>query len=193
MVKRAIFGGSFDPPHIGHVLAVKYILNTGACDEVVVVPVFQHAFNKKLTDYDTRLALTRLAFEDEKQVHVSAIERDLPAPNYTLNTLLALKEQYRHDELRLVIGADVLHDVDKWHHFDQVVELAPLLILGRSGVMHPQAPEAYLPEVSSSQVRSLLRQLPMNPSQTQAATFRQLSTLLPKTVLSRIIAAGLYR
>ena len=204
MLRRAIFGGSFDPPHIGHVLAVKYILSTGAADEVVIVPVFQHAFNKQLTDYDVRLQLTRLAFVDEAKVQVSAIERDLPTPNYTLNTLLALKEEFPRDQLRLVVGADVLHDVDKWHHFEQVQQLAPLLILGRSGVPHEQAPVAHLPEVSSSQLRSLLSQLPKlldvivdqsdrHEQTTQATTLQQLSTLLPRAVLDRILADGLYR
>lgn len=208
MLRRAIFGGSFDPPHIGHVLSVKYILSTGAADEVVIVPVFQHVFNKKLTDYDVRLMLTRLAFADEANVQVSSIERDLPTPNYTLNTLLALKEQYPGDQLQLVVGADVLHDVDQWHQFDQVVKLAPLLILGRSGVTHEQAPVAHLPQVSSSQVRSLLSQLPkklalapgLYPSQSQdpaaeaqGSTLQHLSTLLPRTVLNRILADELYR
>jgi len=180
----AILGGSFDPPHIGHVLAVKYLLATGAADRVVVIPVFEHAFAKPLSPFERRVAWLRAAFENESGVQISEIERDLPLPNYTLNTVRALSRDLPGQTLRLVVGADVLSDVDKWHHFEELVQLAPLLVLGRAGISHPDAPPAVLPQVSSTQVRARLRAHKTHPTPQTAALLRQ---LMPSATLTAIL------
>lgn len=185
----AVFGGSFDPPHVGHVLAVKYLVSIGAVDEVTIVPVFEHAFHKPLTAFDVRLRLVELAFAGENGVNVSSIERELPRPNYTLNTVRALAKQRPDVQLRLVVGADVLFDIDRWHRFDELIELAPLLVLGRSGVSHPSAPVAVLPAVSSSEIRDRLAQQGSSPSTDNDAMLRR---LVPKLVLDHIFEQGLY-
>jgi len=185
----AVFGGSFDPPHVGHVLLVKYLLSIGVVDEVCIVPVFEHAFHKPLTEFDVRLRLVELAFAGEPHVQVSSIERQLSRPNYTLNTVRALARQRPGVQLRLVVGADVLFDIDRWHKFDELVQLAPLLILGRAGVSHPSAPEAVLPAVSSSLVREQLAEQAAHPS---AENEQMLRRLVPKAVLDHIIDEGLY-
>lgn len=183
MKRIGIFGGSFDPPHVGHVLAVKYILSIGAVDEVIVVPVFEHAFHKPLTSFEVRMSLVELAFLGEPKVLVSGIERTLPRPNYSLYTVRALATQNPGESLRLVVGADVLHDIDKWHKFDELAELAPLLILGRAGVPHADAPLAVLPQVSSSEIRELLL---------HDESVGLLAQLLPKAVLDFILEQRLY-
>ncbi len=186
----AIFGGSFDPPHLGHVLAVQYVLAVGAADRVIVVPVFQHAFNKQLSPFDLRLKLARLAFCDDERVRVSRIERELPSPNFTLNTVRALKRSFPGEQLRLVVGADVLHDVDKWHHFEELTAEAPLLVLGRAGVEHPDAPRVFLPEVSSTQVRALLDELAQAKNSSDASyqkAKKELEQFLPARVLDALL------
>ncbi len=153
----AVFGGSFNPPHVGHVLAVSYVLSVCRVDEVIVVPVYQHPFNKDLASFEHRLSMCERAFADWRRVVVSDIERELGGESRTLKTLEAM---YGHDpnrDLRLVIGADVLADRDKWHRFDRIESLAPPLILGRAGHDHPEAPLAVLPEVSSTEVRARCR------------------------------------
>jgi nicotinate-nucleotide adenylyltransferase len=185
----AVFGGSFDPPHVGHVLAVKYLRSIGVVDEVAIVPVFEHAFHKPLTAFDVRLRLLELAFAGEQDVHLSPIERDLPRPNYTLNTVRALSQQRPDVQLRLVVGADVLFDIDRWHQFQNIIELAPLLVLGRAGVSHPSAPVAVLPAVSSSEIRDRLAQQSAHPS---ADNEEMLRRLVPKAVIDYIFEQGLY-
>lgn len=182
----AFFGGSFDPPHVGHVLAAAYALSTGQVSKVLCVPVFAHAFAKPLSDFEHRLAMARLAMQPLRDVEVSDIEAELgrgSTPNYTVHTLQALQQRHPDWQLRLMVGSDVLADHEKWQHFDEVVKLAPPLVLVRAGV--PGTTEPLLPDVSSSQVRALL--------QRGAAAAGQLATLVPHAVLQHITAHGLYR
>jgi len=88
---------------------------------------------------------------------VSDIERELGGESRTLRTLEALLARQPERKLRLVIGADVLHDRHKWHRWDRVAELAPPIVLGRAGVEHPEAPLGVLPEVSSTTIRRAYR------------------------------------
>jgi len=179
----AVFGGSFNPPHVGHVLAAAYVLAVHEVDEVLVVPAFRHPFNKDLCPFEHRVAMARLAFRDLARTQVSEIERELGLPlSRTVDTLEALREREPSWRLRLVIGADVLHDRDKWHRFDRVVDLAPPIVLGRAGVVHPEAPLPVLPEVSSSQVRAAIA----------AGDMPEVAALLPRRVREFIAHQRLY-
>jgi len=113
-------------------------------------------------------------------------ESELPLPSRTLYTLKALKERHPDWAMRLVIGADVLLETQKWHAFERVAELAPPLILGRAGVRHPEAPPAILPDVSSTRVRELL----LRRSEPEAS--RELERVVPRAVLEYIREHGLY-
>src|SRR5450432_1272859 len=119
----------------------------GSFDQVLVVPVFAHAFGKELAPFEHRVAMTRLAMSGLGDVHVSTIERDLGAPSRTLRTLEKLREIHPEWVCRLVVGTDVLAEKEKWHAFDEVVKLSPLFVLGRVGAYapHSSAPPAVLP------------------------------------------------
>lgn len=153
----ALFGGSFNPPHIGHVLAVAYLLSATEVDEVWVVPVFEHAFGKELASYDDRRQMCELAFGWMTGVRILDIERELGGESRTLFTVEALRERHPDVQLRLAIGSDVLDDLPQWHRFDRIAELAPPIVLGRAGHPHQDAPVAVLPEVSSTEVREAAR------------------------------------
>jgi nicotinate-nucleotide adenylyltransferase len=145
--------------------------------------VHEHAFAKSLTAFQHRLTMTRIAFEHLPTVEVSDIERELPAPNYTLHTLHALQRRHPEWQLRLMVGSDVVAQRDKWHFFDEVMALAPALVLARAGVVGGE--DSVLPEISSSQVRSLLHEEPTRSP--------RLAALVPRAVLDYIAAHGLYR
>ncbi len=180
----AVFGGSSNPPHVGHVLAVTYVLSVHRVDSVLIVPAFHHPFHKELCSFEHRAAMTRLAFREIARAEVSEIERQLAADvSRTVDTLEALIDRHPDWRLRLVVGADVLHDRGKWHRFERVVELAPLLVLGRAGVTHPEAPRAVLPEVSSSSIRQAFA----------TSDQRALEGVVPSAVLDYIEREGLYR
>ena len=152
----ALFGGSFNPPHVSHVLAAVYALSVPAVDRVLVVPVYQHPFAKELAPFEDRLEMCRLALGWVPGVEVSAVERELGGESLTLRTVEHLVVAHPDWRLRLLVGADVLADLPKWHRWDRISELAPPIVLGRAGVDDARAPEPFLPEVSSTEVRRAL-------------------------------------
>lgn len=184
----ALYGGSFDPPHVAHVLTAVYALSTGGFDRVLVVPVFAHAFDKPLAPFEHRLEMTRLALGWLPGVEVSDVERLLGAPSRTLHTVERLLADDPRLRLRLVVGADVLLERDQWLGWDRLAALAPPFVLGRAGVEHPEAPPPLLPDVSSTRVRDLLRRCTA-----PRAGDAELERLLPRSVLRYVDEHGLYR
>ncbi len=183
----AFFGGSFNPPHVSHVLAAAYLRAVIGFERVLVVPVYAHAFDKPLTSYEHRVRMCELAMRSIEGVEVSQIERDLEVPSLTLRTLQAVVRARPGVRLRLVIGADLLSETGKWHAFDEVRRIAPPFVLGRAGFEPAGAPPPVLPEISSTRVRELLadRQDPERR--------RELSLYVPAPVLDYIDEHDLYR
>jgi nicotinate-nucleotide adenylyltransferase len=180
----AFLGGSFDPPHVAHVLLSAYVLSLGEVDEVLVAPVFEHAFGKQLAPFADRIKLCELAFEPIAHVAVSRIEEQLPRPNRTLFTLQRLQQQQPDSSFRLLVGSDVLADAKKWHAFDELTQLAPLLVVTRPG--HARTGALVFPDVSSTRVRELL-------SRNDAAALAELAELVPRRVLEYAREHDLYR
>lgn len=182
-----VFGGSFNPPHVSHVLAVAYAELVGGLDEVLIVPVYQHPFSKELEPFEVRLRLCEIAFASLSFAKVSPIERDLGGESRTLRTLEEIASRRPEADLRLILGTDVLADLPKWHRFDRIQEIAPPLFLERVG--HPSRPGAsgVLPEASSSEVRRLLQARPRTD-----ADDARLREIVPKRVLDEVRERGLY-
>jgi nicotinate-nucleotide adenylyltransferase len=185
-MRVAVYGGSFDPPHVAHVMAATYVLSVGQFELLLVLPVCAHAFDKPMAPFEDRLRMCQLALGWLPRVEVSDLESTLEAPNLTRRTLQHLRCAQPDYELRLVVGADVLADASKWHAFDEVAELAPLLVLGRIGFDSDRAGPPVLPDVSSTEVRALLAR------RGAPEVDRQLRQLVPQPVLSYIQQRGLY-
>ena len=182
----AIYGGSFDPPHISHVLAAVYALKVGCFEQVLVVPVFEHAFQKQLTPFLHRLRMCELAFAGIAGVEVSSLERELETPSLTLRTVEHLLRAHPEWAMRLLIGSDVLSDTSKWHAFERISELAPPYVVARHGFEHPNAQAAFLPDVSSTRVREALAT--RGTRESDALLF----ACVPSSVLAYIAEQGLY-
>jgi len=185
--KVAIYGGSFDPPHISHVLAAVYALKVGAFEQVLVVPVYEHAFQKKLSPFEHRVRLCELSFAGIAGVQVSPVERELATPSLTLRTLEHLAAQHPDWQMRLLVGSDVLGDSSKWHAFERIAQLAPPYIVARPGYQHPDALALPLPDVSSTRIREALA------ARGEPDTEGLLAGSVPRDVLAYIDQHGLYR
>jgi nicotinate-nucleotide adenylyltransferase len=178
----AIYGGSFNPPHLAHVLATTVVLATEDVDQLLVVPTFRHPFQKPLADYDDRITMCELAMGWLPRVSVSRVEQELGGDSLTLRTLEHLHASHPDWKLRLVLGADLLADAPKWHKFETVMALAPPIVLGRAGFDAPGAPPPILPAISSTVVRSLIGN----------RDWDALASLVPKKVLEHVRQRGLY-
>lgn len=196
-MRVAVFGGSFDPPHIGHVLACQYVIATHPVDEVWMVPCFRHPFQKRTTDYAHRVKMCeRAAATLGPRCKVSTIEEELGGAGYTLHLVRALRSRHPEHELSLVIGADLVAERERWYGAHELALLVPFIVLGRAqgrpatetpssaptaGFRDYRHAEALdLPEVSSTKVREALRE------------GRSPSGWVPSTVLSYIETHRLY-
>lgn len=191
MRQVAIFGGSFNPPHLAHQMVCLTVLQTCPVDAVWMVPTYRHAFAKALADFDDRIAMCELSARPfGSQVAVSRIEAEIDAPkSRTLDTLLELRERHTETRFRLVIGADILAETGKWYRWSDVEALAPPIVVGRSGYGHIDRTglgasydviDIDLPTVSSTEVRARL------------AAGSDVGSFIPRPVMTYIAERGLY-
>ncbi len=179
-INVAFFGGSFNPPHIGHVQAIVYAITVLKMDRVLVVPVFQHPFAKELASFEDRFAMCQLATGFMPQVSVLDIEKTLGGDSYTLRTLKYLQEEHPDWKMRILLGRDVEKDTPKWHGFDEIETIAEPLWIPRSGISENE--KIILPNVSSTEVRNAIRNEEMN----------QIKDRIPYKVLDYVLEKKLY-
>lgn len=154
-MRVAVFGGSFNPPHVGHAMVAAWLGWVRRADEVWLVPTWQHAFDKALAPFAARVAACEeLARLVGPQVRVSPIEAELPAPSYTIQTLDALAARHPQLRLRLVMGADTWAQRGLWHNFGRIEAEYDPIVVGRGALAAPDAPS--FPDVSSTEVRRRL-------------------------------------
>lgn len=166
MARVALFGGSFNPPHVAHQMVALYVLETQPVDELWFVPTYAHPFGKALVDYEHRIAMCELAAAAlGPRAQVSRAEAELAArPGFVTSHTLDLVDHAiaAGHAPRLVIGADIVHDAARWHRWDDVVARAPPIVVGRSGHALPPGagvvgPAAVtMPEISATHIRDLL-------------------------------------
>ena len=183
MTTVAIFGGSFNPPHIAHVLAAAYVLTMEEqADELWAIPCFRHPFAKSLAPFDDRLAMTTLAFASLPQVTVSAIERDLGGESRTIRTIRHLQQAHPSWKMRLVVGTDIMAEAPRWDSFDEIKHRAPPIVLPRQGFDCADSRKSLFPNVSSTQIRRAIEQ----------GNLDLVQALVPPAVLHHILERSLY-
>ena len=158
----AVYGGSFNPPHVAHAMVAGWLLWTRRAEQVWLVPVFQHAFegrqDKTLAPYERRVRWCEAMAEDIDRVHVSVsrIEAHLTTPSFTIDTLRALRARNPEHTFRLVVGADVLPQTPQWKAWDDIVREFPPIVVGRAN--HPPVADSIqFPDVSSTEIRRRLQ------------------------------------
>ena len=179
MPEVALFGGSFDPPHVGHLLAAAYVLATEPVDELWLVPVFSHPFGKQFVgSFEHRVALCGKLARELPRTRVSRAEEE-SGEDRTVDLLEYLHRQHPDTRWALVLGTDLNAERPQWKNFERITQLARVIPVQRGG--YPDGTGPVLPEVSSTQVRALLK------------AGGDLSQLLPRAVLEAIQTAGTYR
>src|SRR5688572_30026348 len=130
----ALLGGSFNPPHIGHLLAAVYVHASAEVDEVWLMPAFRHPFGKPLVEFDHRVRMCeRLALHAGAWLRVTEVEREVDAGGRTVDTLEHLIRKRPNDAFTLVLGSDLIRDLPQWKDVERLRELAPFLVLHRAG------------------------------------------------------------
>jgi|SRR5215831_2579519 len=169
-----MFGGTFDPPHVGHLALAEWARERLALDRVVFVPAGRppHKRGPRLSSAEHRLAMTRLAVRRNPAFEVSTVELETSGPSYTVDTLQRLREGEERAWWFLLLGSDSLEELHTWHEPQSILDLATLAVARRpsaatdgagpprlSGGLHGRVIELGNPlfEVSSTLVRRRAR------------------------------------
>lgn len=178
-MRVALYGGSFNPPHVAHQLAALYVLETQAVDQLWFVPCFKHPFEKMLEPFEDRLEMCRRAAAAlGPRAQVSDCERQLGGESRTVRTVTALVAQHPGTEFSLVVGADLVLELPSWYGAEELKRLVRFIVVGRTGFAGGAGPA--MPAVSSSEVRERLRR------------GQPVDSLLPRSVLDYVRQRKLY-
>jgi nicotinate-nucleotide adenylyltransferase len=173
-VRIALFGGSFDPPHWGHVLAACWAQVAGQCDQVWILPVARHPYGKPISPWAQRWALCQEAFTPLGFARLRDDELANPA-GYTFDLVERLEAAHPGTQWLLVGGTDTATDLPRWHRGPELAARVRVLAVPRGGA------GAALPDIASSAIRA------------QLARGEPIDGLVPPQVASRIARELCYR
>ncbi|WP_434389727.1 nicotinate (nicotinamide) nucleotide adenylyltransferase [Melittangium boletus] len=156
-LRVALLGGSFNPPHVGHLMAAHYVRATQEVDEVWLMPTFRHPFGKVSAPFEHRVRMCERMCEDAAGwLKTSPVEREVGKDGRTVDTLDFLQARHPGHRFSLVIGSDILKDLPHWKDFDRIQRLARVVVLYRAGYPASGTVGPPLAEVSSTDIRERL-------------------------------------
>ena len=135
-MKLGVFGGTFDPVHLGHLIIASEVTERVGLDRVLFVPAGDPWLksDQKVSAADHRVEMVRLAISDDARFEPSAIEIERPGPTHTVDTVEALRQQYGEGaELHLILGADLVGELGRWYEAWRLLEQVMLIVVSRPG------------------------------------------------------------
>jgi nicotinate-nucleotide adenylyltransferase len=139
-MRIGVFGGGFDPVHLGHLAAAEEAAHRYELAQVLFVPVNHQPLKEEAPRAAPadRLAMLRVAIEGNPRFAVSTLELERPAPSYTVDTLRLLRDKYGPDgDLYLLVGIDSVNTLDRWREPAAILQLACVVAMSRSEVREP--------------------------------------------------------
>ena len=188
-MKVALYFGSFNPIHHGHLIIANEILQQENYHELWFVVSPQNPFKNEnnLLNANHRFQLVQLAIEGESKLKASNVEFKLPKPSYTVNTLIYLKEKYPNHQFDIVLGSDGFQNISKWKNSDFIINNYKFLIYERPGfeINHEASADVKVIVgsqlyISSTHIRKLIREN------------KSIRYLVPDLVNEEIKARGYY-
>jgi nicotinate-nucleotide adenylyltransferase len=133
-MRIGIFGGTFDPIHLGHLIVAEQCREQARLDQVLFVPAARppHKVEHQLTPFVQRVEMLQLACAGYPAFQIDEMEKDRPGPSFTVDTVEQSHGRHPDAELFLLLGADTLHDLPRWHEPARIAQLAELLVVPRS-------------------------------------------------------------
>jgi len=201
-MRVGVFGGTFDPVHLGHLIVAEQAREQARLDQVWFLPSARppHKREQPLTPYSQRAEMLALAIAGHSAFRIDEIERERPGPSFTADTLEELDRTQPGNDWFLIAGSDTLADLPTWHEPARVVARATLLVVARPGAKIPSAVEVrnalHLPgpiAVRLQIIASPLIEISSRDLRRRAAEGRTLRYLTPRAVECYVEGKGLYR
>lgn len=189
-MKTGLFFGSFNPIHVGHLILASYMVEYSDMDRVMFVVSPRSPFKEKstlLNEYD-RLALVRLAIEDDPRLEVTDIEFNLPKPSYTINTLTHLEEKYSKRTFSLIMGSDTVNSLYKWKNYEELIARHAIYVYPR-----PEYPVKPLDGADIKEMDAPLMRLSSSFIRESLKAGHSVRYMVPDTVLAEIDKSGFYQ
>lgn len=199
-MRIGLFGGSFDPPHLAHLIHAERCREEAQLDEVWFLPAYRppHKLDKPISRFETRCEMVELAVAGSPHFRVERIERELPPPSYTIETLRELRQRHPGHAFDLVIGGDSLRDFPTWHEPARILEQAGLIVVARPDINlisdHELALMVNVPveTVRLTIVHSPLLELSSSNLRDRSRAGRTIRYLTPRAVEEYIREKGIY-
>ncbi|MHB1194684.1 MAG: nicotinate-nucleotide adenylyltransferase [Longimicrobiales bacterium] len=194
-LRIGVFGGTFDPPHLGHVAVARDVADALALDRVLWVParVSPHKLTRPVSPPGVRLEMVRAATSADRRFEVSDVELERAGPSYTVDTLRSLRARWPASELFLILGADQLRVFASWRGPGEILSLATLALMDREG----EATAALAPDLPGMEraVHVPVTRVDVSATRIRAAVAagEDVSGMVPAGVLAVIGREGLYR
>ena len=191
-MKLGIYGGTFDPVHLGHLILAETVREQLALDEIWFVPAYQnpHKIDRPATDWKARLEMLRFALAGNSHFRINEMEIRRKGHSYTYETLQTIRSEQADAELFLLMGADSLTDFPKWRAPATILDLATVVAVNRGETA------AHVPSEIDSQRLKMLQMPAIDISATdireRQRTGRSIRYLTPRSVELFIAANNLY-
>jgi nicotinate-nucleotide adenylyltransferase len=197
-VTLGVFGGTFDPPHLGHLAAAQEALERCGLERVLFVPSERNPLklDDRISPTEHRVAMTQLAIADDPRYALSYADVGGDGPSFTVDLLGRLRQEHAGAELAFISGMDVLHELHRWREPLRILELARLIVIARPGSerVAPNAIDARLPGASRriTVVETPGVAISSTELRQRVAEGRSLRYLVPERVAAYIAEHGLY-
>ncbi|MBZ0298217.1 MAG: nicotinate-nucleotide adenylyltransferase [Anaerolineae bacterium] len=196
-MRVGILGGTFDPPHIGHLILGEYAADALGLARLLYIPAADppHKQHEKKTPVEHRLAMLRLALVDNPRFELSRVDLDRAGPHYSLDTVRIVRQQYPQAEIYFVMGGDSLRDLPEWHRPTEFIQLCKLAVMSRPGAeVSPDMHEAVLPGLAQRVVMIAAPQIEISSTDIaqRLSEGRSVRYLLPDSVRAYVQQNHLY-
>ena len=199
-MRIGVFGGTFDPVHLGHLILAEQCREQGGLDQVLFIPAARppNKLDDEITPFLQRLEMLVLAVAGQPAFVVDPLEKERDGPSFTVDTLTELHRRHSGDEFWLMVGSDTLVDLPNWREPARIVELAGLLVVARPGFPLPEAEAiaALLPQPGSLRLQFVaapLIDIASRDLRRRVAAGRSLRYLVPRAVEAYLHDKHLYR
>lgn len=186
MNRIGILGGTFDPPHIGHLIIAQEVKDALNLEQVWFIPTYEPPHKDVATlEVRNRIEMLRLALEDNDAFILNTIETERSGKSYTIDTMRLLEEKYPNTDFYFIIGADMVEYLPNWYNIDELMNMVQFVGVKRSGYElkspYPiKVVDIPMVDISSSVIRNRIREK------------KSIKYLVPDSVYSYIKGHGLY-